>query len=93
MSRAQVTREPVRSSMIAAVGYDAATLTLEIEFKPNKGGFATVSQYSPVSLDEYQSLMGAPSIGKRFNALKASPEITGVVVERIDVNAPKEQAE
>ncbi len=55
-------RKAVSSSMIASIGYDAATETLEIEF--HKTG---VYQYFNVPLVVYEALMAAPSHGVFFN--------------------------
>ena len=54
-------REPVESSNLASVGYDADNKILEIEF--NHGG---VYQYFDVPLDVYDELMSADSHGKYF---------------------------
>ena len=56
-------REPVESSNIASIGYDADTRTLQIEFN---GG--AVYNYHPVTEDGHRSLISAPSIGKYFSA-------------------------
>jgi len=54
-------REPVESSNLASVGYDADNKILEIEF--NHGG---IYQYFDVPQDVYDELMGADSHGKYF---------------------------
>jgi hypothetical protein len=56
-------RTPVTSSDLYSIGYDADSLTLEIEFK--KGA---VYQYYGVPQEEYQNLMCASSHGSYFNA-------------------------
>lgn len=56
-------RRPVRSSDLAAVGYDAESQILEIEFL--KGG---TYQYFDVPGSVYEGLMTAPSHGKFFHA-------------------------
>jgi len=56
-------RQAVSSSNVAAVGYDAETETLEVEF--NSGA---VYQYSGVPEEIYTGLIGAGSVGKFFNA-------------------------
>lgn len=56
-------RTPVTSSNIYAVGYDADSQTLEIEFKNG-----AVYQYSSVPSGEYEGIMGAESKGKYLNA-------------------------
>ncbi len=57
-------RTPVTSQMICAIGYEAETETLEIEF--NKGG--RIYQYSGVQQGEHDALMSAESHGKYFLA-------------------------
>lgn len=55
-------REPVASSNIESVGYDAPSETLEVEFH---GG--TIYQYYNVPEGLYDQLMAAPSKGQFFN--------------------------
>jgi len=52
-------REPVSSSNIASVGYDADSQTLEIEFASG-----SVYQYYNVGPDLYQQFLIAPSKGQ-----------------------------
>ena len=52
-------RVPVSSSTIASIGYDASSMTLEIEFL--KGG---TCQYFDVPEAVYQELMAASSHGR-----------------------------
>ena len=54
-------RQNVESSNLASVGYDEKSQILEIEF--NHGG---VYQYFDVPIEEYESLMGADSLGSYF---------------------------
>ncbi|MCD4751965.1 MAG: KTSC domain-containing protein [Anaerolineaceae bacterium] len=54
-------RNPVVSSNIMSIGYDATRMILEIEFK---GG--SLYQYSNVPLDVYEGLMAAGSHGRFF---------------------------
>lgn len=56
-------RTPVISSNVMSVGYDASTLTLEVEFKGD-----SVYQYFDVSETVYQELMQASSIGQFMHA-------------------------
>lgn len=56
-------RTPVTSTDIRAIGYDADSQTLEIEF--NSG---SVYDYSGVPQGEYDGFMGADSKGKYFHA-------------------------
>jgi len=56
-------RTSVSSSNIGAIGYEAETQTLEIEFLNG-----SVYQYTGVSVEEYEAMMNADSKGKYFNA-------------------------
>jgi hypothetical protein len=51
-------RQPVRSSNIASIGYDASTATLEVEFVTG-----AVYQYYGVPKSVYEGLMNAKSHG------------------------------
>lgn len=65
-----MTRTPVTSSRLAAIGYDAATETLEIEFK---GGH--VYQYENVPLNMHTELVAAESVGSYFiKHIKSQPQ-------------------
>lgn len=55
-------RDLVASSSIASVGYDSASMTLEVEF--THGG---VYQYCDVPDSVYQEFMSAPSLGMYLN--------------------------
>ncbi|MPN57190.1 hypothetical protein SDC9_204884 [bioreactor metagenome] len=55
-------RTYVSSSDLRSVGYDGASMTLEIEF--NSGG---IYQYFNVPESIYNGLMNAPSHGKYFH--------------------------
>ncbi len=55
-------REPVSSTNLASVGYDASSAVLEVEF--NHGG---VYQYSGVPEEIHQGLMSAGSHGSYFD--------------------------
>lgn len=55
-------RDPVSSSNIVSLGYDAASETLEIEFKDG-----SVYQYYNVGEHLYQQFVAAPSKGQFFN--------------------------
>lgn len=56
-------RESVESEMLASVGYDAATQTLEAEFK---GG--DLYQYFDVPQSVHTELMASDSVGGYFSA-------------------------
>ncbi len=55
-------RQEVDSSMLAAVGYDEKSKTLEVEF--NHGG---VYRYKKVSKKVFEDLFNADSVGSYFN--------------------------
>lgn len=57
----------VASSKIAAIGHDAATATLAIQFL-HKGQPGNVYHYSQFSAADYDAFSGAASIGKYFIA-------------------------
>ena len=54
-------RDPVVSSNILSIGYDASTETLEIEFQTG-----AVYQYYNVPSSVFETLMAAPSKGQFF---------------------------
>jgi hypothetical protein len=55
-------REPVVSSSIASIGFDADSETLEVEFVSG-----TVYRYQDVEEDVYERFLGASSKGAFFN--------------------------
>ena len=55
-------RQAVESSMIKSVGYDPSDQILEVEFTKGQ-----VYQYEGVSIDIFDTLMSAESIGKSFS--------------------------
>lgn len=58
-------RERVDSSMIASVGYDEGTGTVEIEFRSN----GQIWQYYDVPETTYNEFRGVGSLGKAFHAI------------------------
>lgn len=54
-------RQPIVSSNIISAGYDAATQTLELEFKTG-----VVWQYTNFPIEMWYEFLGAPSQGKYF---------------------------
>lgn len=64
-------RKVVNSSMLASIGYDKATQTLELEFTSGE-----VWQYMDVPNEEFEALMNAPSHGgyARQNIIEAYHE-------------------
>lgn len=58
-----ITMQPVRSSQIKAIGFDAATKKLAVQF--NNGN---VYQYADVPPETFTQMATAESIGKFFGA-------------------------
>jgi hypothetical protein len=56
-------RTLVRSSNIRSIGYEASSLTLEVEFKSG-----SLYQYMGVPQNQYEALMNARSIGRHLNS-------------------------
>ena len=56
-----IPRQPVNSSDIASIGYDAATQTLEIEFRATG-----VYRYFSVPPEVFETIRTTPSPGKFF---------------------------
>lgn len=56
-----IPREPVVSSNLKAVGYDAATQTLDVEFNSGR-----VYRYRGVPPEAHKAFVNAESIGKHF---------------------------
>ncbi len=59
--KAAMPRQPVKSSDITSIGYDASTSTLEVEFRTG-----AVYQYYSVPRSVYEGRMGAKSHGSYF---------------------------
>jgi hypothetical protein len=57
-------RVNVESSLLKALGYDAGTSTLEVEFHNG-----SVYVYAGVPEGVYSEVMGSESVGKAFNRL------------------------
>lgn len=67
--KADITLTPVKSSQIAAIGYDKPASTLIVQFKYG-GHYA----YANVTPEDYKLLMDSESVGKVFGALiKSNP--------------------
>lgn len=62
---------PVKSSRISAIGFKEETNTLVILFMNSKA-----YSYTPVSLDTYNEILTAESVGKYFEQhIKTNPNI------------------
>jgi hypothetical protein len=55
-------RQPVQSSALESIGYDAETYTLELEFKEHSG----VWQYFNFKPSALKKFLGSPSLGNFF---------------------------
>lgn len=73
-----MTRQPIASTSIASVGYDDATMTLEVEFQSK----SAVWQYSPVARAVFEWMTDPlNSAGRIFHAnVKSNPAITATKV-------------
>jgi hypothetical protein len=75
-----MTRKPVKSSQLAAIGYDPISQTLEVEFTPTRKQEAadhpgSIYQYSNVAPGDAARLEEAESVGSHFiKIIKADPE-------------------
>lgn len=58
---------PVKSSKLFAIGYDAASLTLAVQFFA-KGAPGSVYHYADFTAAEYAAFASAESVGKHFLA-------------------------
>lgn len=79
-----ILRETVSSSNVAALGYDDATQTLEVAFKPNKDGLARVFSYAPVLPIAWDEMIQpGNSIGRAISYIKRNRGITATLVAEI----------
>ena len=58
--------ESVESHQIAAIGHDAATEILAIQFKSWKGGTGSTYYYSNFTVEDFAAFKAAESKGKHF---------------------------
>lgn len=66
-------RITVKSSNIAAIGYDPGTETMEVEFKPkDEETPPRVYQYDKVPYDDYKAFLNAESVGRHFHTFVRS---------------------
>lgn len=83
----QITMDSVESSQIMAVGYEAETQTLAIQFK---SGTRAVYHYANVTPEDFAAFSSADSIGSYFyRNIKPFPEKYPYV--RIETAATEEQ--
>lgn len=58
--------QPVESSQINAIGHDAETNTLAIQFKGWKGEIGATYHYANFTAEDFEAFKGAESIGRHF---------------------------
>lgn len=63
MDYPKIETKPVESSNIAAIGYDPASKTVQVDFKTGKK-----YHYQNVPQETFDELKAAPSVGKHLNA-------------------------
>lgn len=67
----KIERQPVKSSLISEIGYDAPTQQMDVRFKTSGG----VYRYANVSGELHAQIISAPSIGHAINqTLKKDPQ-------------------
>jgi len=88
-------RQEVKSSLLAAVGYDAASRTLLLEFKSRKEGEpGKVYRYADVSAETYKKFLAAPSLGSHFlKQIKPNHACTKVEPEKPNAEGETKAAE
>ena len=62
MNKQTIKTDLVNSSNIKALGYDAATRTMQVDF-----WIGSKYQYNPITLEAFHELKNAESIGAHFN--------------------------
>jgi hypothetical protein len=62
----EITLHPVESSQINAIGHDAETNTLAIQFKSWKGDVGATYHYANFTAEDFAAFKGAESLGKHF---------------------------
>ncbi len=58
--------QPVSSSKIHSIGYDAATQRMAVRFKDREGNPTTLYHYDQVGADDFAAFRDAKSIGSHF---------------------------
>ncbi|MDN7658477.1 KTSC domain-containing protein [Burkholderia cenocepacia] len=82
--------QPVESSQIHSIGYDAATQKLAIRFKNKANDPSSLYHYSDVTPENFAALRDAESIGSHFyKYIKPFPErFPYVCIEKMPIPAP-----
>lgn len=74
VSTAKITTHVVKSSQIFAIGHDAATNTLAIQFRTKADGPGSIYHYGNVDQRAFDDFRDAESIGSHFKkVIKANP--------------------
>jgi hypothetical protein len=66
MTIPQITMDSIESSQIDAIGYDAETQTLAIQFKAKGAAPGSLYHYANVTPDDFAAFRDAESIGSHF---------------------------
>ncbi|RQV52070.1 KTSC domain-containing protein [Burkholderia cenocepacia] len=82
--------QPVESSQIHSIGYDAASETLAIRFKNKANCPSSLYHYSDVTQANFDAFKGAESIGSHFyKFIKPFPErFPYVCIEKMPIPEP-----
>lgn len=71
-----IAMDSVKSSQVAAIGHDAATNTLAIQFPPNRKGVSSVYHYANFTAEQFAEFQAAESKGSHFGKfIKRSPDL------------------
>jgi hypothetical protein len=62
----QITMDAIESSQIEAIGFDADTQTLAIQFKAKGAAPGSLYHYSNVTAEDFAAFRDAESIGSHF---------------------------
>lgn len=65
--RPAITMDSVESSQIHAIGHDAESKTLAIQFKNYKGELGSTYHYANFTADDFAAFKAAASIGSHFD--------------------------
>lgn len=66
MSHPNIQLTPVKSSQIAAIGYDANSQTLAIQFKGKGDAPGSVYHYANFTAEDWAEFQAAESVGSHF---------------------------
>lgn len=66
LKRPEITLTRVESSQIYAIGHDAATNTLAVQFKNKAGEPTSIYHYANFTAEQFELFKAAESIGSHF---------------------------